>query len=102
MALELTKENFEREVLQSDMPVLIDFWASWCMPCRMVAPAVEEVSQEKAGVVKVCKVNVDDQPELAAKFGIMSIPTLMVIKEGKVVNTSVGAKSKQAIINMIG
>jgi len=102
MALELTKENFDSEVLQSDKPVLIDFWASWCMPCRMVAPAVEEVSQEKAGTVKVCKVNVDDQPELAAKFGIMSIPTLMVIKDGKVVNTSVGAKSKQAILNMIG
>jgi len=100
MALELTKENFDREVLQSEKPVLIDFWASWCMPCRMVAPVVEELSQEKADTVKVCKVNVDDQPELAAKFGIMSIPTLMVIKNGKVVNTSVGAKSKQAILNM--
>lgn len=102
MALELTKENFDREVLQSDKPVLIDFWASWCMPCRMVAPTVEEVAKENADTVKVCKINVDDQPELAAKFGIMSIPTLMVIKDGKVVNSSVGAKSKQAILNMIG
>ncbi len=97
----LTKDNFEKEVLNSDKPILIDFWAPWCGPCRMVSPVVDEIAQEANGKFKVGKINVDEQPDLAVKFGVMSIPTLIVIKDGKIASTSVGAKSKQAILNMI-
>ena len=83
MAIEITNQNFEREVLQSDVPVLLDFWASWCGPCRMLSPVVEEILNEYFSKIKVGKVNVDEQSELAQKFGIMSIPTLMVFKDGK-------------------
>ncbi|MFZ2538524.1 MAG: thioredoxin [Oscillospiraceae bacterium] len=96
----ITKENFETEVTNSDKPVLLDFWASWCGPCKMVSPIIDEIAGEVTNA-KVGKVNVDEQPELAASFNVMSIPTLIVMKDGKVADTSVGAKSKAAILQMI-
>ena len=99
-ALHITKENFENEVLKSDRPVLLDFWASWCGPCRMVSPIIDEIAEETADK-KVCKINVDEQPELAQAFGVMSIPTLVVMKDGEVVGQSVGVKSKEAILQML-
>ncbi len=98
----LTEQNFAQEVLQSDKPVLVDFWASWCGPCRMVSPIVDEIAEELDGKVKVGKVNVDEQRELAGEYGIMSIPTLMVVKNGEIVNTAVGVRPKNAILNMLG
>ena len=99
-ALTITKENFASEVMNSDKPVLLDFWASWCGPCKMVSPVIDEIAGEVTNA-KVGKINVDEQPELASKFKVMSIPTLAVIKGGKVVNTSVGAKHKSAILSML-
>lgn len=98
--IEITMENFEKEVLQSDKPVLLDFWASWCGPCRMVSPIVDEIADEHPEI-KVGKVNVDEQNELASRFKVMSIPSLFVIKDGKVVNQSVGAAPKNQILNML-
>lgn len=98
--LTITKDNFEAEVIQSDKPVLLDFWASWCSPCRMVAPIVDEVANE-AKNAKVGKINVDEQPELAQAFNVMSIPTLAVLKGGKVVKTVVGARPKADILRML-
>lgn len=101
-ALKITKENFQSEVMESDKPVLIDFWAAWCGPCKMVAPIIEEVAEELAGTAKVCKINIDEEPELASAFQVMSIPTLAVIKDGKVANVAVGARPKAEIISLLG
>ena len=98
--LNVTKENFQTEVVQSDKPVLLDFWAAWCGPCRMVSPVVDEIAAERPDV-KVGKVNVDEQPELASAFGVMSIPTLVVMKGGKVVQQTVGARPKQQILALL-
>lgn len=99
--LKITSENFESEVMQSDKPVLIDFWASWCMPCKMLSPTIDEIAGEVEQRVKVGKVNVDEEPKLAQKFNVMSIPTLVIIKDGKVQSTSVGVRSKQEILGML-
>ncbi len=98
----ITAENFEAEVLKSDIPVLLDFWATWCGPCMMLSPIVAEIAEAYAGKVKVGKVNVDEQPALAAGFRIASIPTLMVFKDGKPVKTSVGYQSREQIEAMLG
>ena len=99
--MNITKENFEAEVMNSDRPVLIDFWAPWCGPCRMLSPTIAEIAEEYGDKVKVCKVNVDEQGELASTFGVMSIPTLIVIKEGKVVNSVTGVRPKNQIVGML-
>ena len=99
-ALHITKDNFEAEVLNSDKPVLVDFWAAWCGPCQMILPVVEGLAEEVTDA-KICKVNVDEQQELAAQFNVMTIPTLIVIKEGKEVSRSVGVKPKDQILQMI-
>lgn len=98
--LVITKENFETEVINSDKPVLLDFYADWCGPCRMVGPIISEISEERSDI-KVGKINVDEQSELAAKFGVMSIPMLAVIKDGKTVNTAVGARPKEQILDLL-
>lgn len=99
--IEITNENFETEVTKSDKPVLLDFWASWCGPCRMLSPIVDEIAEERTDI-KVGKVNVDEQAELAAQFGVMSIPTLVVMANGEVKATSVGYKPKTAVLALIG
>ena len=96
--LHLTEKNFDEEVINSPIPVLVDFWAEWCGPCRMISPIVDEIAQELSGKLKVAKVNVDEAQEVAAKFGIMSIPTLLVFKKGKVVNQIVGAMPKDQLL----
>lgn len=96
----ITKDNFDAEVLQSAQPVLLDFWAEWCGPCRMLAPVLDQIAAERTDI-KVGKVNVDEQPELARQFGVMSIPTLVVMKNGEAVAQSVGVQPKEAILRMI-
>ena len=98
MEIELTAENFNEEVLESQLPVLVDFWATWCGPCRMMAPIVSEIAAEYAGKVAVGKVNVDEEPELASAFGIESIPTLMVFKNGELTDTLVGVRKKEDVV----
>jgi thioredoxin 1 len=98
---EITKDNFEQTVTKSTQPVLVDFWAEWCMPCRMLSPVVDEVAKSYDGKVVVGKVNIDDQPELAQRFGVMSIPTLMLFKGGSVSQKSIGVVGKDRITNMI-
>ena len=99
-AIQVNKDNFQEVVLNSDKPVLVDFWASWCGPCRMVAPVLEEIANERSDV-KVCKINVDEEPELAGRYNVMSIPTLLVVKEGLVVNQAVGARPKSQILSLL-
>ena len=101
MEIKITKDNFKAEVLESDIPVLFDFYASWCGPCRMLAPIIEEIAEETAGKVKVCKMDVDEEPEIAEEYGVFSIPTLMVFKGGKVVNAHTGFAPKDAILALI-
>ena len=96
----ITKENYQREVLESELPVLLDFWASWCNPCRMLSPIIEQIADEHPEI-KVGKINVDEEPELAAQFQVMSIPTLFVMKDGQIVNTAAGVRPKQQILNLI-
>ncbi len=98
--INIDKSNFEDEVLNSEKTVLVDFWAPWCAPCRMVSPIMEEIATERSDI-KVCKVNVDEQPELAGRFNIMSIPTLMVVKNGEIVTRVSGARPKNAILEML-
>ena len=95
--VEVTDASFENDVLKSDVPVLVDFWAVWCAPCRMIAPIVEELAEEKAGTLKVAKVDVDNNPETAMKYGIRSIPTLLIFKDGQVVDQMIGAVAKAMI-----
>lgn len=97
----ITPENFEAEVLQSEKPVLIDFWASWCGPCRMLSPIVDEIAGERNDI-KVCKINVDENEELAAQFGVMSIPMLVVMENGEIKNTSVGYVPKEKVLALLG
>lgn len=99
-AIHINKENFQQEVLHSDKPVLVDFWASWCGPCQMVLPIMDEIADERSDI-KVCKINVDEQKELVRQFRVMSIPTLAVFKNGEMVNRSTGAKPKEQILQMI-
>lgn len=99
MITTITKENFESEVLKADKPVLVDFWASWCGPCRMLSPTVDEIAEEHPEI-KVCKINIDDEAELAIRHGVMSVPTLMIFKNGEITQTAVGVRPKEEILSL--
>ena len=101
MEIIMTKDNFKTEVLESNVPVLLDFFATWCGPCRMLAPIIEELAEEAAGKFKVCKMDVDEEPEIAEEYGVFSIPTLMVFKDGKVVNANTGFLPKDEVLALI-
>lgn len=101
MEIELYKETFDQEVLQSDIPVLVDFWATWCGPCKMIAPIVKEIANEYDGKILVGKVNVDEEPDLTMQYNVSSIPTLMVFKNGQLVNKAVGYREKDEILKML-
>ncbi len=98
MAVEITSTNFQSEVVESELPVLVDFWAEWCGPCRAVAPVVDSIASEYAGKLKVAKLDIDAEPGLASQFGIMSIPTIALFKDGQVVQQSIGAKPKERLV----
>ncbi|CEJ45172.1 Thioredoxin [Umezakia ovalisporum] len=100
-ATEVTDSNFQQEVIKSNIPVLVDFWAPWCGPCRMVAPVVEEIAGQYEGQIKVVKVNTDDNPQVASQYGIRSIPTLMIFKDGQKVDMVVGAVPKSTLANTL-
>ena len=100
MITNITKDNFEAEVLQSEKPVLEDFWASWCGPCKMIAPEVEQVAMERDDI-KVCKVNVDEEGELSIRYGVMSIPTLLIFQNGEVITTAIGYRKKDEILDLL-
>ena len=102
MSIKVTKDNFETEVVQSNVPVLIDFWAAWCGPCKTIGPRVDELAVEVGDKAKICKVNVDEEMALAQKFGIMSIPTLVIFKDGKEANRVVGVRSKDELRGLLG
>ena len=99
--INVTKDNFTSEILKSNIPVLVDLWASWCGPCTMLAPVIEEIANEADGKFKVCKINVDEEPELAAAFGVSSIPMIVVVKDGGITNQSVGYQSKEDILALL-
>ncbi len=99
-AVKINKDNYHQEVMNSEKPVLLDFWAPWCGPCRMLGPVVDEIARERSDI-KVCKVNVDEEQELASQFGVMSIPMLLVMKDGKIVNKAVGARPKERILELL-
>ncbi len=101
MIIEVNSNNFEAEVLKSELPVLVDFWAPWCGPCKMLTPVIEEIAEERAGTLKVAKINVDTDPNLAANFGIASIPCLLLFKEGEVTTSSIGFTTKDKIEEML-
>ena len=101
MAMQLNEKNFSEEVLKSDVPVLVDFWAEWCMPCKMLAPVIEELSSEANGTYKVAKVNVDEAPSLAAQYEVMSIPTVLVFRNGQITNKSIGVGPKASLLELL-
>ena len=100
MITTITKENFEHEILKADKPVLVDFWASWCGPCRMLGPTIDEIAEEHPEI-KVCKINIDDEAELAIRHGVMSVPTLMIFRNGEIAQTAIGVRPKEEILDLL-
>ncbi len=100
MITTITKDNFEKEIVKADKPVLVDFWASWCGPCRMLSPTIDEIAEEHPEI-KVCKINIDDEAELAIRHGVMSVPTLMIFKNGEIAQTAVGVRPKDEILDLL-
>lgn len=100
-SVEITEKNFEKEVLNSDIPVLVDFWAPWCPPCQTIAPVIEEISREFAGKIKVGKINTDQEYDLATRYGIRGIPTLMIFREGKAIDQIVGYIKREQLKNIL-
>lgn len=99
--IKITKQNFENEVINSDKPVILDFWAGWCGPCQMLTPIIDEIANESGSQIKVGKVNIDEENELARQFNVMSIPTILAIKDGEVIDKKVGVQAKEAIVSMV-